>query len=420
MAKTSRSALWFTLEDDHTARWVEAGRAPRTGDLTALAAACAGAAPVVWLLDARTTSCHEVGLPPASARLQAQALPFALEDQILGDLETLALASVALGNDRHGVAVSHRELLSHAHAGLLVAGVAPTAIVPDALCLPWHEGEWSLLLDGRRGWLRCGQVLGFGFEAAEWRGFVLQAAASAPPPATLRVFGSMPADAAGLPFELLHEPGATDLLDCLARECSSTTPNPTPSRGRTSVRATDPAGRPVPDFAPLLGHLQARAGDGLSNRPWRWAAGLLVAGLVVHGAFLAWHAGRLELKVAAAQAANETLLRERFPEITRVVDVRAQATQALAARAARGAGEDSFLSQLAAVGPILAQTGGDAALAALDFERGAVELRLDLPDMATVDGLQRALGASSVQASTLSVETTERGARLALRLGAPQ
>ncbi|GIX22740.1 MAG: hypothetical protein KatS3mg121_1523 [Gammaproteobacteria bacterium] len=37
-------------------------------------------------------------------------------------------------------------------------------MVPDVLCLPWQEGEWSLLLDGDRALLRRGPYAGFACE----------------------------------------------------------------------------------------------------------------------------------------------------------------------------------------------------------------------------------------------------------------
>ena len=416
MAKTESTTLWFTLEDEHTARWVEFGQPPRAGDLRALAEACAAAGPVVWLLDTRTVSCHDVVLPPASQRLQAQALPYALEDHVLGNLETLALASVALGDGRHGAAVTDREALAKAHAALATAGVTPTAIVPDALCLPWQEGKWSVLLNDRRGWLRCGQTLGFGFEVADCRAFLAQAGASLSPPARLRVFGPVLPDIAGFVFEVCREDGPADFLAGLGTGLPAR-PAKLPSRLSRAPGATDPAGRQIPDFAPLFARARTLAGDDSHSRQWRWAAGLALTGLACHAGFLGWHAAGLEREVRAVQSANEALLQERFPEITRVVDVRAQATQALAARTANTVGEDRFLSQLSAVGPILTETAGAASVAALDFERDTLELRVDLPDMAAVDRLQRALQAGAVSASTLSVDTAEQGVRLALRLG---
>ena len=426
MSKTEPTTLWFTLEPDGSACWRQRGCPPRTGSLAELASVAAQMRQIVWLLDGRACACHDVTLPPASARLQAQALPFALEDQVLGPLEDLCLAHVRSAPDRYAVTTVERIWLMEGHKRLLAANVFPTAAAPDMLGLPWQEGEWTLLLIGERGWLRCGQSLGFAFEAGAWRIFVAQAAASLGEPGRLMALGLAADTRMDLACEVVFAPAPACLLAC-ATGHSESQPDAGSRKGRWSLLrgqmaaqegACDLEGRALPDFAPELAGAGEGVDGGQSGRRWLGVVALVLAGLLAHGTFLFWQAARLEDSLVAIRAESESQLRERFPEITRVVDVRAQATQALAVRTAAGTSSDRFLEQLALVGPVLAGMQDKAKLVALDFERDALELRLELRDMASVDGLQRALRAQSIAASTLSVEAGDDVIKLALRVGA--
>lgn len=426
MVRLEPDKLWFTLDANNRARWLRAGSAEGEGDLDHLAAASRSAREVVWVLEGREVSCLEAELPPVSAKLQAQALPFAMEDQVLGPVESLLFASVRLGENHHGVAVTNRAALEARHGLLLAAGVNPTAIVPDSLVLPWREGEWTLLVCDQRAWLRCGQALGFSFEFEAWPAFLAQACASLPLPQRVRALGVTGEQPPGVDLEMALAPAPASLLEAAVGAGTEGQRGAPLKAGPSwlaalgtgrSPAATDPAGRPVPDFAPLLAGGEAALATRQTAREWRWVVGLLVGGLMAHGAFLWWQASTLEREVSAAQAANETLLRERFPEISRVVDVRAQASQALAQRQAGGASEQGLLARLSQLGPVLLEAGEGVGLASLEFDRDVLDLRIELPGMAAVDALQRALQVRDIATTTLSVETGEGSVRLALRVG---
>jgi type II secretory pathway component PulL len=107
-----------------------------------------------------------------------------------------------------------------------------------------------------------------------------------------------------------------------------------------------------------------------------------------------------------------------FPRITRVVDVRAQATQALAELTASAGQGGDFLDLLAKAGePLLAPATDQLSLASISFERGALELRVRAPDMPSIERYQQRLAQTALPVTTLSVEKRDDGAEASVRIG---
>ncbi len=102
-----------------------------------------------------------VTLPTRSrARIQ-QALPFALEDQLVGEPEQLHFAYRILEDDSLAVAVTARERLQAWIARLTAAGLRPTSLSPAVLALPFHAGSWSVVFHADEIWVRTGLASGF-------------------------------------------------------------------------------------------------------------------------------------------------------------------------------------------------------------------------------------------------------------------
>jgi type II secretory pathway component PulL len=101
-----------------------------------------------------------------------------------------------------------------------------------------------------------------------------------------------------------------------------------------------------------------------------------------------------------------------------VVDVRAQATQALAELTASAGQGGDFLDLLAKAGePLLAPATDQLSLASISFERGALELRVRAPDMPSIERYQQRLEQTALPVTTLSVEKRDDGAEASVRIG---
>jgi general secretion pathway protein L len=116
-----------------------------------LAAAVARSAQVIVMAPATQILLAEPELPPGSGLKLARAVPFALEEQLTEDVDSLVFA---LGKRRASggtpVAVVSRTVLEGWLAQLGAVGIEPVAIYPDMSLLPDNPGQTVLWLENER------------------------------------------------------------------------------------------------------------------------------------------------------------------------------------------------------------------------------------------------------------------------------
>lgn len=391
--------VFFTV-DAGRARW-RRGAIKQEGSLRDLAAC--GAERWVWLVDARRVQLAEVELPAASRREQAQALPYALEDQLLTSLDALSFASLRLTRTRHACAVTETAAIEAELIELTDAGIRVSHAIPDVLCVPWQESTWTLLFAGDEAWLRTGPYAGHRFPSAQWRPFVEQSLLTQSGDQRLRVWGAgdaLLAEIAAASPALAVEgiTGASrDVLELLAEGYASGT---------------------ALDLLPALPRRLA-ASDSRQQRWWLATAAVVMVTALAHAGFMAVHTGRLERALGAAQAQTLSTFQAMFPAIKRVQDVRVQATQALAERASAQRTQTPFLELLSVAGqPLTAVADGSLQLETLAYSNGALELRVRARDMTALEGYQQSLAGAQLPVTVLSVETRDDKAIGLLRIGA--
>ena len=144
-------------------RWHRRGDKPQSGqvtDLRQVPEAARGARAYVWTPAGDTVLTTAI-LPTRSARKIAQALPFALEDRLLGDPETLHFAYRAESDGSLSVAVTAHERLRHWTDALAKAGIQPVTLCPATLLVPWALDCWSLAFGVDEVLVRTGSASGF-------------------------------------------------------------------------------------------------------------------------------------------------------------------------------------------------------------------------------------------------------------------
>ena len=124
---------------------------PRQRGPLSLAAAVAQSHRVVALVPATDVMLVEPELPPGSGAKLARAVPFALEELVTDDIDTLhfAIGKRGAGNTTP-VAVVARSLLDTWLATLSAAGIVPSALYADVALLPDNPGQTVLWLEESR------------------------------------------------------------------------------------------------------------------------------------------------------------------------------------------------------------------------------------------------------------------------------
>ena len=97
---------------------------------------------VVIAIDSRFISVHQVTLPKMSNSKAIKAIPFALESQLLDEIESLKFTSLkSLIKNIWDVFVISKEVLDNIEKQLSKVKCNPIAIVPDFMLLPFSEGN---------------------------------------------------------------------------------------------------------------------------------------------------------------------------------------------------------------------------------------------------------------------------------------
>src|SRR5437660_653737 len=148
-----RLELWLPRNwpaEDSELRWrrVAAGGAVQQGAQRGLEGLAPAEEVVVWTPAAETLFLR-ARLPTRSAAKIVQALPFALEEQLIEPPESLHFAFAHEADGALAVAVTRRERMESWLAALAAAGLAPTRLAPVTLSLPLADRAWTLsFVDG--------------------------------------------------------------------------------------------------------------------------------------------------------------------------------------------------------------------------------------------------------------------------------
>ena len=366
---------------------------PRRGALTDIDAATLGQVRDIRVLVPTGRLLLTAARIPSRQRQQVlQALPYALEDRLIDDVETLHFA---IGpRDADGLiptAVVDRACMDDWLARLHAARIEPSLMTPDVLALPLPaNGQWSLCLDDGLALFRTGPHAGFVCDRQN----------------LAEVLAAVAEDER--PTELLLHRCADDAMN----------------------EGLPPQAVPI-EFVDHDGPLLALLGEGLRTTPaidllqggysrnrqleelWRQARPAIVLAtllLVVVFAGRLVEAHRLDQERQRLATAVEALYRATFPEDKRIVNLRAQAERHLATlRKSTGAdGGPDFFTLMDRAAPILARTPG-LTIQRLTFRNGVLSLRLTLPSLAAVETLKNRLGQAEATAVRILSATSNKG-----------
>jgi general secretion pathway protein L len=312
----------------------------------------------------------EVQLPTRNRARMLKAVPFALEEQLIGEVET---QHFALGEAGPGVpvpvAVAARTRMDAWLARLSEAGLSAEFIIPEPLALPWEAGTIAVYLADDRLLIRHGAQLGLcaeadmgvvlietllGAEGAPTVERLIVHSASAPPAEYAAL-----AERSNLAFEARP---AQPLLALLAQHA-----------------------QPASALNLLQGPYSAREQYARLWKPWRASAALVLACLVVAGAGQIIEHQRLSSEQARLTAEIDKLYRATFPQDKRLIQPRKQMEDHLKRLA--GSGGSGFLEILAAAAPSFRAAPGFE-LGKLRAQPGEVEIEFTLADLQGLDKLK--------------------------------
>ena len=356
---------FFRFVSADEAEWLRPDGEVQRGPLADLSSQSDGARQIL-VAPSEAVTLHRLALPSRKRSTWARAVPFALEDYLVEDIETLHFA---LGGAVDGgylpVAVVDRILLSAWLETCDQAGLTPAAVVPDSLLLPWQNDEWSVLLEARRALVRTGRWEGFATERDNLALLLAQALAEAgeTKPRRLRVWGAPATELAETEVELSPEDTPIEPLALFASGY-----------------------QPATVLNLLQGSYSRQAHWGRWLRPWRAAAALAGMALLVQIAGQVYDHWRLQREVTALRTEIERTFKDALPEATRIVNPKVQMETRL--RELAPSGGSGFLELLYQGAQPLAHFP-NVTLRGLGYRDGQLDLALEGGDPAVLDRLRQ-------------------------------
>lgn len=344
-------------------------------------------------------------LPKQSLQRLQRAVPYALEEQFIDDVESL---HVALGNQQadgrvYAAVVAEQKMQSWLD-DLQGLGISPSVVMPENLALPRVNGDWSALCmpDGMCT-VRSGEQTGFSCDRENLASLAQRHQAEQP--------------------DIAQQVNVTN---CTAEEADA-------------VELEQAFGLPVSVEAcngdPLASLIKGYVnGQGINllqgkyriasrllkgGRRWLPAAAMLALWLILIVVNSISEYISLNAENEAYRNKITELYKKTFPATKRVVNARVQMEQQLKALRASTVSDEGFLSLMAEVGGSLAKVKG-LDIQSLSYKQGKLDLDIKLGDLQQLDNLKQMLVAIQgievdVQSATVKNNKLESRIRIGRR-----
>ncbi len=362
----------------------------------------------------------QAAVPPVNQRKLLSAVPYALEEQLAGDVEQQHFATGSRNDiGLLNTAVVEDERLKDWLFQLKVVGVQIDMVVPDVLAMPYTAGQWTLFLEDHSAMLRTGLQTGLVMDASNasllYESALRSAQEQRPRKVVVYDFRTVADDHQSE----LWLPQAESLLHVDSQPTETLQSDPLEVE---IIQPVEPAIGLLADALNesqvidlLQGDYSRREQVGKLWRPWRLAAGLLIGLFVVQ-----WVQGLMvnsQLKNELSELREQVKDRyvQSFPNAKRVVNARAQMESKL--KALRGGGEGGqgvFLALLEQVSPPLSQAKG-VALQRFAYRAGKLNVTFEINNLQQLDQLKQSLvakGGLTVDIQSASARKGKVEARL--------
>ncbi len=352
----------------------------------------AGATRVAVLVPGVEVFIGDARVPGRSRQRVLRAAPYAVEEKLATDVESMHFALGPVQNTDHYPVVAVERTQMDAWGALLrEQGISATQWLPDVLAVPAAGEGWSVLVDADSVLVRSGDFAGFVADRDSFHTLFSLLEAREQVPQWAQVFGSTALELPDVETEFVGQ-----------------------HQQALEVLALGWARGPVINL--LQGPYSRSHEWGRLVRPWRASAALLLVGLLVSGITTGVDYYRLSREHAQLRADIEAVYRKAFPQTRRVVDPRAQMEQQLSQlQRSAGGGNTDFLFMLAETAGVLRATQG-INIQGASYRDGRLDLELQADNLQILDQLKQSLAASGRMQAEIQSATTEAGQKVKSRL----
>lgn len=360
--------------------------------------------PLLVYLDAGDTAILTAKLPSMSRKNLAKAIPFTLEDRILGDIEHQFFT---WKKNREGVVtacVIRHERMRAVLDSLKSGGLQPQSIMPAVFAAPMLENSWTLVFNGRNGWLRMDALGGLACTVDD----------TEPPFALVKMLAEAKAqETAPSALLLINMPDDMD-----ANEWAS----------QLGLEIILPEGRlwenlqrGEPEFNLLHGPYAQKSASQASFRKLLPAAVMAIVLLVGNLGLFGWNWYGLIAESNSIHAQMVQIFKQSFPAQASVLTelpARMQKNLDLLRETKGGARQTDFLALLGPVSRALSEghaTG--ASLENIRYSNGSITVSIRLANYQELDRFKKTVADKQLSLEVVQADSDNNGVRATLKLG---
>lgn len=330
---------------------------------------------VIVLVPGDEVQLNKASIPTQNRKRIATALPFALEDQLISDIDELHFA-IGERDEQGDVAcaiVAHEKMARWVNQ-LLQFGIHANFVIPDILALPYIDNAWTLLVEDNEIMIRTGKQSGMVMEASQTMDCMqlLLDENEDSSPEQIIVYRTDDSVATGLNLEAFGLPVTEDVI----------------SNGILPFihgLATDKA------INLLQGEYSRKEQMGKIWRPWIPAAAMLGGLVLLQLVMTTTEYFQLKSRSENLKSQIEQTFRTAFPESRNIVNPRVQMEQKLKElRGGSGLDSNSVIGLLNGSAPVLSKTGG-LVIRSVRYKEGSLDVDLIIGDLQSLDKLKQQL-----------------------------
>lgn len=392
---TEKVIVRFSHVDQQILEWLfldtPSGQ-PQSGSWQDLAGA-AKDKQLILLLPASAVLLVEISLPIKNTAQLKKALPFALEDLLADDVENYHLAWLKQPQDKVAVAAISHEKMTEYMQLVNNAGIELDSIIPESLCLPYQSDAYSVLVDAAQAILRTGQWQGGGIDAEFLPVLLGKLRDECLACQQLQIWSTQPVTdlRAMLPFECI-EHALISPLQLFAEGLNTAL-----------------------ELNLLSGPYAKQSKANTRWQQWLPAVAIIVLAVSIQTGSLLQQTWRQRAQLATLESQTLDLFKQTFPDIKRVVNVKAQADQQLIELKKHSSQSAStFMHLLYQSGEHLKDNSA-LQLKKLNFANGSLLMQLNAPDIGQLEQFKQQT-VDSVQVKIQSADSGTNGVEAHLEI----
>jgi len=373
----------------------EAGASPITRGPLSQAAQQSIGARIVVLVPSRDVLITEINMPTQNRQRIKKAVPFALEDRLVENVDDMHFALGERTKDELlPVCVVGRDQMEKWQSKLRQAALFPEYLIPDVYALPSSEDTWTILQEEDDTLVRVNGRTGFAvdFENTDILLPIALKQQEKEPPTRMVMWHDAQTAFDTTTFidtveELeIEEPVTENGLMGILKE-----------QGTIDLKKA---------INLLQGDYSKRERIGKWLRPWKTAGILAAVWFVLHWSVMMYENISLQGQYDELRQQVVDIYKQAFPQAKKIPNPKQQMKQKLSELRGGGGGNE-FQSMLIQSGEVIRKTGG-VVLKSIRYRTGVMDVELTVPSLQVLDQLkQQIIDAGDLQVEIQSAQSRD-------------